>query len=351
MFINIHNNCKTLQFSYSKFEFKNSKNHFLKMQLYVDVEDTLKMHGYNVMTKIGAGATGRCYRVFSPKYNQTFVCKTVGHKATFVQELNALMRLDHPHVIKVYDYFVHDNICFMILEDCINGNISEFMKKRTIKENQITKWCYEVIDALSYIHQQGIVHLDIKPSNILIDQYERVKLADFGVAQPSDLRCENYVGTTYFMAPEVLSKEPFDPYAADVWSLGVTLYYMIFKQLPFKNEGQWEIFLEIGFRDFPSQISDELHKILTSCIQKYPSNRATTAQLKETLYPKKKTVDEKMKKQNLLLLNLGKSKNPLCASMLNFQSSLRPKLVASVSQHRFSLQPHEVSNLPPLTSH
>lgn len=286
-----------------------------------DAEGVLKAHGYELMAKIGQGAYGRCYRIFSPKYNQTFVCKTIAQKSSFVHELNALMQLDHPNIIKLYDYFLRDNIFYIILEDCVNGNISEYMKKHKVTENQTVKWCYEVIDALNFIHKQGIVHLDIKPSNLLIDKYERIKLADFGVAQPSEIKCENYVGTKYFMAPELFSFEPYDTYAADVWSLGVTLYYVIYQQLPFKNEAQWEIFLERGFKDFPSEVCGELQQCMIRCIQKDPK--------------KKEEIDQKPKKPNILL-SMMRSKQPFCTSMLNLNVSMRPtNLYCSNSEARF----------------
>ncbi|OHT08504.1 hypothetical protein TRFO_22917 [Tritrichomonas foetus] len=158
-------------------------------------------------------------------------------KESFHREVGLLKILDHPHIIRLYDFFAYDDDYFMILEYCQKGAlIDEIKNNGPLKGVKLINCARQLIDSIQYAHQNGVAHRDIKPHNILFDEFERVKLADFGISIKNEsgdvIKC--YHCSPAFGAPEVLRKEPHNAFKSDMWSLGVTLYYMSVGSLPFK---------------------------------------------------------------------------------------------------------------------
>lgn len=244
-----------------------------------EIKEILLKQDYVLQEKIGQGGYGSCYRVYSPVYNQSFVCKVVTQQQSFKHELDALVQIDHPNVIHVYKFFNDGDRFFMILEDCVHGNIKEYLQnnKTTLAERLV--FCYDLIKALDYMHSIGISHHDIKPENILVDKYGRIKLSDFGMAQCLDEACERYSGTKYYMAPEILKKIPYNSFKADVWSLGITLYYIVYKELPYTDDILWKNMTQYGLARVPYFVSDEFHNILKMTFQTCPEKRADVSDL------------------------------------------------------------------------
>lgn len=241
----------------------------------------LYQHGYEFVEQVGEGGYGSCFRVYSKQYDQTFVCKTISQHFAFEQELNALKQLNHQNVIKIYKYFHEFNYYFLILEDCTGGNIYDYITTHELKESDILKLTFEIVDALNYLHEKGIAHLDIKPANVLLDKYGRAKLCDFGLARKDHgSSCNQFSGTRCFMAPEVVQKLPYNSFKADVWSLGMTLYFLAFKCLPFTNKVQWAQFVEYGQYKTPKFVNSEFKEILRMCIQPNPEKRASMSEIR-----------------------------------------------------------------------
>lgn len=114
------------------------------------------------------------------------------------------------------------------------------MSKGPLKENQARKWFRQLTLAVQYLHTLDIVHRDIKCENIVITENFIVKLTDFGfskfINRSKRLNCNTYCCSMPYAAPEVLSKHPYDGKSSDIWSLGVVLYVMLNKKMPFNNK-------------------------------------------------------------------------------------------------------------------
>ena len=279
----------------------------------------LKEKGYIYKNFIGNGGYGSVYLVESFKFKCEFVAKIHIFKDQFKEdsyfnEVKALCNLQHPNIISIYDFFLIGNFSFIILEYCPGGNLIEKIKKeKNLKENEIKLIFKQLLSALEYCESKGISHLDIKPSNILIDKHNRPKLADFGLSKlilPGE-KIEIFRGSKPFMAPEIFSKKEFNPYKADIWSLGCTILYLYLGFIPWinNNEFQMEIFIKYGIFQIPNSIPIELNNILKKMLIFNPFNRWSFKQLLSLTYF---DFDLKsFKKINLILTDYQKKKNPL----------------------------------------
>lgn len=200
------------------------------------IEKTLNDHGFQMIEQIGSGGYSIIFKVYSAKYNRSFAAKIVNsrssrHKnseASIENEISALSHLYHPNIIKMYLSFDQDGFHFMIIELC---TLSLFKligekEKTSISPAKISSIICELISAVKFCHDNGFAHRDIKPINVLFDDYGRVKLADYGLSrrfEPNEKSTE-YLGSPRYISPEIYRKEPFDPFKADIWALGVTIY-------------------------------------------------------------------------------------------------------------------------------
>ena len=208
------------------------------------IDKTLDEHGYKLENKLGRGGYASVYRVKSEKYACDFVVKVQKHKGDVPidkeNEIRALISLNHPNILCMYEYFADDHYLYLILEYCSGGSLADLVRNHgPLRGEQLTYVCRKVTEGLIACHEAHIAHRDIKPANILIDQYGRPKLSDFGLSdvyeQGSLLKSR--AGSLAFLAPEVLRRsEGHDPFKADIWALGVTFYYIATGHLPWKTE-------------------------------------------------------------------------------------------------------------------
>ena len=254
----------------------------------------IEENGYTVCSSLGKGGFAECLRVFSKKYKQYFACKVIpiagqksdSRKRSFENELNVLMNIIHPNVIQIYQTFSSATHLFLILEFCPNGDMQKYVVKNGAMKNEtvLLNYISKILDCLAYLEGIGIAHKDIKPSNIFIDKHGRPKLADFGLASfvGEDRLSVDYAGSLAFCSPEVLAMKPHDPFKADVWSFGVTLYYLATGKYPFYANGRKDILKLIMGETYtiPFDMNETIRNIIRNCLQIDPSKRMSFAQMK-----------------------------------------------------------------------
>ena len=211
-----------------------------------EIKDILIKHNYELNKFINKGSFSMIFLIKSNYYLTNFVVKIIieyeqeKNSKTFYRELESLKCLNHPNIIRIYDYFNYKNKYFLILEECLHDDLFNYIKLNDFNKNEIIYLFYQIVLALDHCHNKNIAHLDIKPQNILISKYNKIKLSDFGLSFKcnQDELLNHFVGSFIYEAPEIILKKNYNPFKADIWSLGVTFFYMLFKKLPWQNENK-----------------------------------------------------------------------------------------------------------------
>eukprot|EP01091_Cochliopodium_minus_P014346 TRINITY_DN4860_c0_g1_i1.p1 TRINITY_DN4860_c0_g1~~TRINITY_DN4860_c0_g1_i1.p1 ORF type:complete len:231 (-),score=41.60 TRINITY_DN4860_c0_g1_i1:136-828(-) len=186
---------------------------------------------FDKQDKIGKGAYGEVYKAIMKKTNQVVAVKIINVSDNEAindvrQEIQMLYDCDHPNIVKYYGCYVHESKIWIVMELCSGGSVCDIYRitGRGLTEDQIAVICRETLQGLKYIHSLKKIHRDIKGGNILLTTNGDVKLVDFGVAaqiQNTLSKRNTFVGTPFWMAPEVVQKDSHDQ-KADIWSLGIT---------------------------------------------------------------------------------------------------------------------------------
>ena len=242
-------------------------------------------------------------------------------------EIEVLSKLRNPFCTQIYDYFETDTHILIVME-YICGDLLGFMRKRSKITESTAKIIFkQIIKGLQYIHKKKIVHRDIKLDNVLIDLTNTVKICDFGVSrilQPGDIMYEN-CGTPAYIAPEIFKNEGYEGYSCDIWSAGVTLYYMLAGVQPFKG-GKIEELKEIILKGEYEQIKDiskEANDLINKMLKLNPKDRITIEEILK--HPWLKNVDIKNRQKLNLFTNA--EKGLLAKYDVNYLTSPKEELI------------------------
>jgi len=155
------------------------------------------------------------------------------------KEIHFSKMFNHPNVVKLYEFFESKEDIYVVFEYVPNRELFNYISNNgALSETEARKFFQQLIFALDYSHTLGVAHRDLKPENILLDSSNNVKLADFGLSNfmKGGRALKTSCGSPNYAAPEVISGKIYDGAQVDVWSLGVTLYAMLFGELPFDEE-------------------------------------------------------------------------------------------------------------------
>ena len=206
---------------------------------------------YQILEPMGKGAMGMVYKGKDPAIERLVALKTIRLdeissdqqieelRKRLIFEAQAAGKLSHPNIVTIYDVGVEGNLEYVAMEYLEGYTLDKLIEKKSeVNYRIVAKIMIQVCDALSYAHQRGIVHRDIKPGNIMILDNFEVKVMDFGIARlgVSNLTQEGVaLGTPSYISPEQLQGKPADK-RSDIFSLGVVLYELLTKKKPFQGE-------------------------------------------------------------------------------------------------------------------
>jgi tRNA A-37 threonylcarbamoyl transferase component Bud32 len=211
-------------------------------------EDRPAVIGYDILEELGRGGMGVVYKARHTRLDRLVAIKILPAEVSdepafaerFAREARALAKLNHPHIVSIYDFGQSGEQSYFIMEYVEGANLRQRMRAGRLQPQEALQIIARICDALEYAHEEGIVHRDIKPENILLDKKGRVKIADFGLVKLVARKTAQYtltgpwqvVGTPHYMAPEQMDNVPILDHRADIYSLGVMLYEMLTGQLP-----------------------------------------------------------------------------------------------------------------------
>ncbi len=252
---------------------------------------------YKVETILGRGAVGTVYKAYDPVINQTVAIKVI-HKylleqddsgeqlKRFRNEVLAGRRLKHSNIVSIYEYGEERDIAFIIMEFIEGRQLKDFLDGHYTFTLDITyKIMQQLLAALSYAHNKGVVHRDIKPANIMVMQNWQIQVADFGIAKiesSSFTQTGMIMGTPNYMSPEQCLGEHID-HRADIFSAGVILYHLLTGKRPFEGETMMATFHQvlkitpINPSKLNQHISPSLDRIIEKALAKSPDDRFQSA--------------------------------------------------------------------------
>jgi serine/threonine protein kinase len=231
-------------------------------------------------------------KVFLPRPNMNAQMQKSFY-TRFLHEAEAASKLDHPHILAVYSYGEQDGLPYIVMPYMAGGTLTEYVLEHgPLSLNEAQHHLQQIAAALDYAHEQGYVHCDVKPANILLDGEGNVVLSDFGIAhlmqpdlaspQQAVKSSETLMGTPDYISPEQALGQPLDG-RSDIYSLGVTLYFLLAGEPPFKADDSIAMAL-LHVHETPpalgltrADITPFIDRVIGKALAKWPEDRYQTA--------------------------------------------------------------------------
>ena len=242
---------------------------------------------YKIGRSIGHGAFGKvnialdilsghivAIKSFNKK-NQNFPLHKILYEIKLLKKLRG-----NKNIINYFEHFETEKHFCIVMENVCGGNLLTAINKMTKLPENLSKNIFkQLIQTIKYIHNNNIVHRDIKPDNILLELNNTIKICDFGISKEikHGKLINDACGTPAFIAPEILKDEPYDPYKTDIWSCGVVLFAMITGFFPFRGINEKELHESILSGKYPKikDMSSDLKNLLDKLLEINPDKRIT----------------------------------------------------------------------------
>lgn len=245
---------------------------------------------FEKLKTLGEGGFSIVYLVRHLKNKKTYALKCMnkikkgknGEKkdrsSMIYHEIDILSKLNHPNVIRLFDWFEDKDKIYLVMEFVNGKDLGYYFDRELPDEKHAIHIIKQISEAIKYCHDNGIIHRDIKSSNILIDKDLNIKLTDFGLSAIKSHPLDTffgYAGTAYFISPELLSKTGYNE-KVDIWALGVTIYFLLTGEYPFKGKKRKDLFKKIkndtiNFENYI--LKEDQINLLKNLLNKNPNER------------------------------------------------------------------------------
>ncbi|MCL7041212.1 hypothetical protein MKW94_001410 [Papaver nudicaule] len=273
-----------------------------KLGKFLGLGKTDRFEDQYILGKIlGSGNSGETYECWDRSKGEAWACKSIEKVRLFTQDQIQSVKLEtqimnslsgHPNIVNLKEVYEDENYVHLVMELCTGGDLYDLIQKYKLKrlpEFSTRLLFRQLLLVLMYCHDNGVIHRDLKPENILLPTEGSclpIKLADFGFAtyvQPKE-KLHGVYGTSYYMAPEVLTGWGYDQ-AADIWSAGVILYILLSGKPPFWGDTESRTLHAImaANLEFPSdpwdQVSTSAKDLITKILCPDPAKRLSAPQI------------------------------------------------------------------------
>lgn len=253
---------------------------------------------YHIVGPLGAGGMAAVYKAYQPGIDRYVALKVLPRQfatdpqffGRFEQEAKVLAKLQHPHILSVYDYGQSDGYTYIVMPFVESGDLADILRMRSkhLPLPEIGQIIAQVGDALDYAHAQGVIHRDVKPGNILVDKRGNCLLTDFGIAKILEGSTDSLtvtggvIGTPSYMSPEQGMGKKLDG-RSDIYALGIILYQMVTGEVPFKAETPMAVMIKhindplLSPRDLNPNVPEAIERVTLKALAKRPEDRYETA--------------------------------------------------------------------------
>ncbi len=248
------------------------------------------LNHYKLIEQIGQGGMASVFRakdlerqaIVAVKVLSPLISADARFVRRFRREAEYVSRLNHPNIIPVLDYGEHRGFVYLVMPHIPGTTLKIRLAEGTVRLEDAERWIHQIADALDYAHRMGILHRDVKPSNILIDAAGDARLTDFGLAKliggSSSLTGSSLMGTPAYISPEQARGDEVDP-RSDQYSLGVLLYEIHTGRLPFTAETPMNLAMKHATDPVPppsrvhSEVPAGIERVILTALQKDPAHR------------------------------------------------------------------------------
>ena len=242
-----------------------------------------KLGKYDLISKLGEGATSTVYLGRDPFAQRDVAIKVASpgilrdpekgklYSNLFLNEASLIGKLNHPHIVQIYDAVVTDDLCYIVMEYVAGGTLDAHTERDTLLPvDRVVELIFKCTRALDFAYRLGITHRDIKPANILLAGDSDIKISDFGAAitnARSDRTVISGIGSPAYMSPQQV-QERFLDHRTDIYSLGVVMYQLLTGELPFTADTNYNLIYQIihGTPDKPSEKRPGLPAVLDDIV-------------------------------------------------------------------------------------
>ncbi|XP_053725072.1 calcium/calmodulin-dependent protein kinase type 1D-like [Synchiropus splendidus] len=245
---------------------------------------------FDFMAKMGSGSFSEVYMVREKKSGKLYALKCLKKKhlvkSNLENEINVLRRIQHENVVGLEDFYESQTHYYLLMQLVSGGELFDrILSQGVFTEKDASVVIKQVLQAVSYLHQNGIVHRDLKPENLLYyntDVNAKIMVSDFGLSKaPEHGVMSTACGTPGYVAPEVLSRQPYSK-AVDCWSIGVITYILLSGYPPFYEEDETHLYSKIMRAEYSfhspfwDHISDSAKDFIKNMMEKDPSKRLSS---------------------------------------------------------------------------
>jgi serine/threonine protein kinase len=250
---------------------------------------------YKIIHQIGAGGMATVYKAYQASMDRYVALKVLPHNfahqeeflGRFEQEIKVIAKLEHPHILPVYDCGESEGIPYLVMRYLDAGTLKDHIRTGNLSLAEIDRFFSQFADALGYAHEKGVIHRDIKPTNAMVDHRGDIFLTDFGIAKliegSADFTASGaLVGTPAYMSPEQGQGSQVD-HRSDIYSLGVVLYEMLTGSVPYEAETPVAVILKKIQEPLPPpstvnpEIAPSIEKVLLKALAKDAGDRYDSA--------------------------------------------------------------------------
>jgi serine/threonine protein kinase len=247
---------------------------------------------YEILEEIGRGGMATVYRAKQTSINRVVAVKVLprhflhdpGFFERFEREVDVIAHLEHPHILPIYDYGKDQGVPYIVMRYLGGGSMAQMIRRGVPQLEVLDKPFTQVAQALDHAHRQGVIHRDLKPGNIMLDENGNAYLSDFGIARVlgSNLTGSQIIGTPAYMSPEQANGFPLDA-RSDIYSLGIVLFEMITGKEPYQAETPMALLLKHinepipPLRTYRGDIPDSVEAVIRKATAKKAEERYPSA--------------------------------------------------------------------------